>query len=486
MDRPLGVDIRYTSEQTLQVSEDIELYYELQGDEGPHITLVNNFFIIAPIWRNYTAALAERNRVLTYDLRNQGASSLKADLDWDDHVTDLLALLDGLGVEKTHLVGTSTSAFICRDFALRYPERVSGLIMVGPSCTPSDGLKRRATERACINSLANGGTQTLWDHLYSVVFAEDAMREMGAAGYLGLREAFTAVHPAEPMLANLKAALQATEGPELLAGIKVPTLLLLGDQDPLWEEGTPPRPGASSRTPPPSGCRAWATCHTWRTATPSRSRSSATWTNSPGATRTSPRSPWPRRSPGPRPVPGPRRRPRAAGPRRPRAAGPRRRTTPIRSSPSSANCCAWWSPTVPTCPRRAWRGPPVLHRSGVLGLHPTPGPHRGELRRRVGHGRAHRGLRQPRDHRRPPARAPRRRRDRRRERGRPRGGEPVTSATARQHFVTGATGFVGAPSPWNCWPAPTPTSSASSAARTTGPRPGGCTTPWSTPPRSTA
>ncbi|MFF2654623.1 alpha/beta fold hydrolase [Streptomyces sp. NPDC058045] len=243
MDRPLGVDIRYTSEQTLKVSDDIELYYELQGDEGPHITLVNNFFIIAPIWRNYTAQLARKNRVLTYDLRNQGASSLKTDLDWDDHVTDLLALLDGLGVEKTYLVGTSTSAFICRDFALRYPERVSGLIMVGPACTPSDGLKRRATEKACINSLANGGTKALWDHLYSVVFAEDAMRDMGAAGYLGLREAFTAVHPEEPMLANLKAALQAAEGPELLSQIKVPTLLLLGDQDPLWEEGNAAQAG---------------------------------------------------------------------------------------------------------------------------------------------------------------------------------------------------------------------------------------------------
>ncbi|MEW2305063.1 alpha/beta hydrolase [Streptomyces sp. NPDC006655] len=236
MDRPLGVDIRYTSEQTLKVSDDIELYYEVQGEQGPHVTLVNNFFIIAPIWRNYTAELAKKNRVLTYDLRNQGASSLKADVDWNDHVLDLLALLDGLGVAQTYLVGTSTSAFICRDFATAYPERVSGLIMVGPSCTPSDGLKRRATEKACINSLANGGTKALWDHLYSVVFAEDAMRAMGAAGYLGLREAFTAVHPAEPMLANLRSALQAADGPELLSQIKVPTLLLLGDQDPLWEE----------------------------------------------------------------------------------------------------------------------------------------------------------------------------------------------------------------------------------------------------------
>ncbi|MEU1149796.1 alpha/beta fold hydrolase [Streptomyces sp. NPDC005863] len=230
------LDLRYTAERTLRVSDDTELYYEIQGDEGPHLTLVNNFFIIAPMWRNFTAELAKRNRVLTYDLRNQGASSVSPDMTWDDHVEDLRVLLDGLGIERTHLLGTSASGFICRDFAARYPERVDGLILTGPSCTPGDGVRRRATERACINSLELGGTQALWDHLYSVVFSEAAMREMGATGYLGLRSAFTAIHPPDPMLTNLKCAQQVTDGPELLAAIKQPTLLLLGDKDDMWNE----------------------------------------------------------------------------------------------------------------------------------------------------------------------------------------------------------------------------------------------------------
>ncbi|MFF1377808.1 alpha/beta fold hydrolase [Streptomyces sp. NPDC058308] len=230
------LDLRYTAERTLRVSDDTELYYEIQGDEGPHLTLVNNFFIIAPMWRNFTAELAKRNRVLTYDLRNQGASSVSPDMTWEDHVEDLRVLLDGLGIERTHLLGTSASGFICRDFAARYPERVDGLILTGPSCTPGDGVRRRATERACINSLELGGTQALWDHLYSVVFSEAAMREMGATGYLGLRSAFTAIHPPDPMLTNLKCATQVTDGPELLAAIKQPTLLLLGDKDDMWNE----------------------------------------------------------------------------------------------------------------------------------------------------------------------------------------------------------------------------------------------------------
>lgn len=230
------LDLRYTAERTLRVSDDTELYYEIQGDQGPYLTLVNNFFIIAPMWRNFTAELAKHNRVLTYDLRNQGASSVCPDMNWDDHVEDLRVLLDGLGIERTHLLGTSASGFICRDFAARYPERVDGLILTGPSCTPSDGIRRRATERACINSLELGGTQALWDHLYSVVFSEQAMREMGATGYLGLRSAFTAIHPPDPMLTNLKCATQVADGPEQLARIKQPTLLLLGDKDEMWNE----------------------------------------------------------------------------------------------------------------------------------------------------------------------------------------------------------------------------------------------------------
>jgi 3-oxoadipate enol-lactonase len=93
---------------------------------------------------------------------------------------------------------------------------------------------RRATERALVNSLTNGGTEALWDHLYSMVFSAAAMREMGAPGYLGLRAAFTAIHRRDPMLANMVAASREKDDFATFADLGVPVALVLGSLDALW------------------------------------------------------------------------------------------------------------------------------------------------------------------------------------------------------------------------------------------------------------
>ena len=67
-------DLKYDGEHLIEVPGGAELYYELRG-QGPQLTIINNFFIISPLWRNFTTRLVTRNRILTYDLRNQGASS---------------------------------------------------------------------------------------------------------------------------------------------------------------------------------------------------------------------------------------------------------------------------------------------------------------------------------------------------------------------------------------------------------------------------
>lgn len=233
----LSLDLRYLDGDMLRTANGKEFYYEHRGQDGPDLTIVNNFFLVAPIWRNFTERLVLRNRILTYDLRNQGASTHdpEEDMVWRDHVDDLEAVLDGLGIERTCLLGTSISALICRDFAIAHPSRVSGLILVGPACTTFGGGARwRAVTRAWANSLRTGGPEALWDHLYSMVFGEATMDRLGAAGYLGLREAFAALHSADAAQANLRSSLMASADPALLRDIKCPTLLLVGEEDFLW------------------------------------------------------------------------------------------------------------------------------------------------------------------------------------------------------------------------------------------------------------
>ncbi|GAA3203655.1 alpha/beta fold hydrolase [Actinocorallia longicatena] len=233
-DEPV-LELRYRDTSPLRTAAGREFYYEENGTSGPHLTIVNNFFLTAPMWRTFTGGLAERNRILTYDLRNQGAStSDPGETAWQDHVDDLTSLLDGLGVESTYLVGTSISALICRDFALAHPERVTGLVLVGPVCTPSGGRRRRAITRSWANTMENGGTEALWDHLYSMVLGEPAMKTLGTAGYLGLREAFTSLHSVDIVAPNLRSSLEASDDPALLAELACPTLLMVGEEDFLW------------------------------------------------------------------------------------------------------------------------------------------------------------------------------------------------------------------------------------------------------------
>jgi 3-oxoadipate enol-lactonase len=215
--------------ERLRVSEDCELYYELEG-EGPCITFVSTIYVVSTAWRNFTRNLVGRNRLLTYDLRNQGASSGTA-MGFDHHTSDLRCLLDHLEIERTYLVGASISTVICCNFALHYPERVAGLILVGPAVSPWGSKRGTRLLQSWLTVLESGGPRQLFDVMYPLVFGDRAQAIGGGATYLALRERFLAINSAAQLKANLKDALDTSAGPEILSEIISPTLLIAGDDD---------------------------------------------------------------------------------------------------------------------------------------------------------------------------------------------------------------------------------------------------------------
>ena len=226
-------DLSYEPTPRVVCDDKTELYCERYGNaSGPTITIVNNFFIISTLWRNFTKSLARRNSILAFDLRNQGASSpSEGELTFGSFVEDLRAVLDASGVEKTYLIGTSTSTLICRDFAIKYPERVKGLIMVGPLFCPYGSRRRRYLTRSWLHSLETGGVQGLFNHIYPLVYSDRTIESGGSATYLTLRERFMALNSAEQLRMFLTASLTTEDAPEKLGKIQAPTLLLAGDGD---------------------------------------------------------------------------------------------------------------------------------------------------------------------------------------------------------------------------------------------------------------
>jgi pimeloyl-ACP methyl ester carboxylesterase len=230
-ERVESTDLKYGDHDLFEGPDGTELYFELRG-QGPQLTIVNNFFIISPLWRNFTRRLVARNRLLTYDQRNQGASSPAAGpMRFASHVEDLKALLDFLGVEKTYLLGTSISTLICRDFALAYPERVRGLVLVGPVFCPFGSRRRKYLTKSWLNSLENGGPGALFDHIYPLIYTDRTIENGGTPAYLAIRDRFLALNSHEQVRINLSASLTTDDDPARLRDVRCPTLLLAGDGD---------------------------------------------------------------------------------------------------------------------------------------------------------------------------------------------------------------------------------------------------------------
>ncbi len=235
---PGTLDLRYRGQGRCPTATGAELYYESVGT-GPPVVCLNNFFIVAPAWRNFTSRLARDHTIVTYDLRNQGVSSPgPGEHHFDDHVGDLRDLLDHLGLDDVHLIGTSASTLICRDFALRHPERVRGMVLTGPAFSPYGPLRMRLMAKDWLQRLDHGRAAGVFDYLYPLVFTDKAIERGGRATYLALREHFLALNSEAQVRACVNELRQASGDPALLERIGRPVLLLIGDGDHLWSRTT--------------------------------------------------------------------------------------------------------------------------------------------------------------------------------------------------------------------------------------------------------
>lgn len=105
------------------------LYYEVAGPaEAEAVVFLHGFSLDTRLWDGQWQPFAERYRVLRYDLRGFGRSSLpQAPF---SHTDDLRALLNAAEIQAAHIVGLSLGGGMALDFALVYPGHVRSLILV--------------------------------------------------------------------------------------------------------------------------------------------------------------------------------------------------------------------------------------------------------------------------------------------------------------------------------------------------------------------
>jgi pimeloyl-ACP methyl ester carboxylesterase/predicted glycosyltransferase len=116
-----------------------KVYDDNPGDPGrPTILLMPTWSIIpSRFWRLQLPYLARHYQVVTFDGRGSGESDRPAGatsyLD-SEFAADAVAVLDATGTERAVLVGLSLGATWSVHVAARHPDRVDGVVAIGPSC----------------------------------------------------------------------------------------------------------------------------------------------------------------------------------------------------------------------------------------------------------------------------------------------------------------------------------------------------------------
>ena len=115
--------------------KNVELFYEIKG-EGKPIIFTHGASWNHKQWQPQVDYFSTTYKTIIWDVRGHGYSSLpEGKVDSEDFSRDLIALLDHLNIEKATLCGLSMGGHISLQTAIRYPERVESLILLGTPFT---------------------------------------------------------------------------------------------------------------------------------------------------------------------------------------------------------------------------------------------------------------------------------------------------------------------------------------------------------------
>jgi pimeloyl-ACP methyl ester carboxylesterase len=197
---------------------------QLRHDEsgtGPALLLSHGFSATGRMWDGQRRAFADRWRVIAWDMRGHGDTESPDDpagYSADLTVGDMRGLLGHLGVRRAVIGGLSLGGYMSLAFHAQHPEMTRALVLcdTGPGYRNAEaraGWNERASRRA--GELETRGLEVL----------ASASREM--------REAMRQ-HRSAKWLAHAARGMLAQDGPRVidsLPSIRVPTLIIVGDQD---------------------------------------------------------------------------------------------------------------------------------------------------------------------------------------------------------------------------------------------------------------
>jgi len=210
----------------------VRIAYATVGEGPPLVKAANwlshlEFDWRSPVWRHLLSEFARDHTLIRYDERGNGLSDWNvADLSFDAWVEDLVSVVEAAGLNQFPLLGISQGGAVAIAYAVRFPERVSHLILYGAYAqgwatrnSPEEIEQRQA--QLTLVRLGWGKDNPAFRQLWTSLYAPDANPEQ-ARSFNDLQRISTSPENAVKLL-NIMGQIDVVD---LLPQVKVPTLVL--------------------------------------------------------------------------------------------------------------------------------------------------------------------------------------------------------------------------------------------------------------------
>jgi len=226
--------MRYKGNNRISVNNHNISFDDEGPDEAPVIILIHGFPFNKSMWNKQVEVLIENYRVISYDVRGHG----KSDAGTDDFsiglfADDLVGLMDFLNIQKAMLCGLSMGGYIALNAVENYPKRINGLILCDTTCT-ADTPETKEKRRIAVENIEKYGIEQYANESIKNLFALETFITSKEKTIV-IKEMIMKTS-VQTLSATLMALAERKETCGKLAEIRVPVMILVGNEDKI----TPP------------------------------------------------------------------------------------------------------------------------------------------------------------------------------------------------------------------------------------------------------
>lgn len=207
--------------------------YKVEGN-GETLVFLHGLSDNLLYWEFLASSLKEDYQVIRLDFRGHGESELGDDkITIDQFANDLTNLLEMLDVDKINLIGFSLGGAVALDFAVKYPQKVSSLVLMSSFFKINEDSEKILIQ---LKNALESSFEDFYDLILPKVLCPDVIDEN--------KKELNALKEIASQTANTQAYIKAIDAcldfdiEDKLSEIDIPTLILAGKYDGMFELDT--------------------------------------------------------------------------------------------------------------------------------------------------------------------------------------------------------------------------------------------------------